>query len=277
MSINSFSIDLNDLADLINFDNIGDELQKSGISINTKNSLANATPIMLNMDDINKESKNPINPSSSTQTLSLHDLPMDKLSTQTLSLQDLQKDKLSIQDDASKKIDDKCTVCYNIMYMKVKLPCNHEFCLSCIKGIVIRVHRSQKVKCPLCNAPLPDALKYKIKNKPHLLSSLKIDENQLNDLDVYWFYSGRDRGWWAYDIQHMIDIEDIYQKYINGESIDSINTLTICGMLFDFDFDNMKQSNQSNGGRRNIKRVEKHDIAKFQKSGSIKGMAGVSN
>lgn len=254
MSISAFTIDLADLADLINFDDIGEELRKSGISIDTKATLPTGPVPTQNIK---------------SQDVSLHEskLPIDEL----------QQPSVKSNNNVPSGNDASCPVCYNNMSMKIKLPCSHEFCLSCIKGIIIRVHRSQSVKCPLCTQTLPDALKYKIKNKPHLLSSLKIDDAQLNDVDVYWFYSSRDRKWWAYEVQFMIDIEDMYQKYIMDENITSINNVLICGMSYSFDFDNMTQNNNQNGGRRSIKRVEKKDIGRFLKSGLIKGMAGVAN
>lgn len=273
--MSAYVIDLSDLADLINFDDLGDELIKSGINITTKNSSHSSTSS--NKDnDINTYDPTSLN------LLSLSDLSNPYQNSKNPILDSSKHSKSPISGsskDSKSPISDEniCPVCYKNMSIKIKLPCGHEFCLGCIKAIVIAVHKSKQVKCPLCRQLLPDTLKYKIKNKPHLLSSLQIDDKQLNEIDVYWFYSGRDKGWWAYDIQYMADIEEIYQRYIRDEDIADINNLTICGMMFSFDFDNMSQINHNNRGLRRIKRVEKKNIDAFLKTGSIKGMAGVAN
>ena len=174
--------------------------------------------------------------------------------------------------------DGKCGNCHEPLYMKVTLPCGHEFCFNCIKGQIIRLKKSQTASCLSCYQPLSKQVKDKIISRPQQLNTIEFDRSELDKLDVYWFYSSRGKGWWSFDIPSTKKIELIYQKYSSGENITSKGTgedvISICGMDRIFDFHSMLQINDYNHNSRQIKRVEKADVDDFMRQSEVKGLAG---
>jgi hypothetical protein len=169
---------------------------------------------------------------------------------------------------------DNCLICSNPLYMKVQLPCSHCFCLNCIKGQVLRLRAGQSATCPLCNHSLSTKFVEKLKKNPRTLTNVKVDKKHISDQEVYWFYSGRSHGWWAFDIPSCNEIEALFKRYQRGEDISSINRLNICGMVRTYDFFQMLQVNEYNGTSRGICRVTKDEINGFMESNLVKGMAG---
>lgn len=45
-----------------------------------------------------------------------------------------------------------CKVCTHFLKLPVALPCEHTFCLECVKGICEKKHKNKNM-CPLCNLP----------------------------------------------------------------------------------------------------------------------------
>lgn len=226
-----------DINDMFDFDNLDGLLKQSGIVIS----------------NTDKTSENKVSESED-------DNPFNKA------------EMLKINKE--KELDD-CVICFNPLYMKLTLPCNHLFCFSCIKGQLVRLSRHQTAKCPLCNRPLSAQLVSQIKKNPKTLQNIVIDNSHKDDRDGYWFYSGRQNGWWAFDITSNESIENLYQKHQKGENISHMNSLSITGMTRIFDFDRMLQVNNYNQSSRKIKRVDKTNIENFRKTQSIKGIAGV--
>ncbi len=238
----SSGIDINNLVD---FDDLGDLLKESGIICE---------------HSTNSKTNNQVDPS-------VPQIIMDD----PFQLPRPIKHGIELQTDL-----DNCLICCNPLYTKITLPCGHIFCYSCIKGSIIKLSRGQHAKCPLCLYQLDRKLTNIIKKQPHLLdgNTLEINHKYLSQLDVFWFYSSRQNGWWAFDIANNIDIENLYQKSLKDEEIEELNHLSIYGMRLLFDFKRMLQINEYNNSRRSIKRVEKNDIEKFLDTGLVKGLAG---
>jgi hypothetical protein len=240
---------IDNLDDLMDFSDLGDLLQQSGIQISTAtdpNAVANAQP-------------------PSTSSTSDPTDPFAQLMTQFQPLSVKPKD-----------LDD-CLICCHPLYIKVTLACGHEFCLGCIKGTLLRLGHTQSGECPCCFQPISDQMKTQIKKNPQQLAPsgfIKVEDSYLKDLDFYWFYSSKQRGqWWAYDIASAQEIETLYQESLLDNQVGQ-NNLSICGMVRVFDFDGFWQVNEYNQGRRKIKRVSKANIQSFLSSGQVKGLAG---
>jgi hypothetical protein len=172
-----------------------------------------------------------------------------------------------------------CRLCSNLLTMKVKLHCGHEFCLGCIKGQLLILKRSQQASCPYCHSPMPNHMKKTIQKNPQNL--VEFERSSLDQLDVYWFYSSRDRQWWSFDIPSTLEIEKHYRDYARNHDLGADKIfwksprLQICGMTRIFDFASMLQVNDYNQSSRCIKRIEKADIERFMSSGMVKGIAGL--
>lgn len=233
-----------DIDDLMDFGNLDDLLKQSGIQIGNSN------------NDTNQKTNNK---DQKENCIDIHDPFSDAILPEVKSEKDL----------------DNCLICCNPLYIKLTLPCAHNFCLNCIKGQIVRLGYKQSAKCPLCNQLISDDLKYKIKNKPHLLKSVEVKTTYFENLDAYWFYSDRSgQYWWSFDIPSSTEIENLYKKHSNDEKISKLNRLSICGMTRIYDFDRMLQINDYNGNTRHIKRIEKNNIQSFIDQGKIKGLCG---
>lgn len=265
---------LDNLDDLMDFSDLGDLLQQSGIQISSAESDSSAVPIanqplvqpVSSIANPNQVSTSSSSSSSSSQPKA-HD-PTDPFS-QLLKQFGTPSIKLNNLDD--------CLICCHPLYIKVKLACGHEFCLGCIKGTLLRLSHGQSGECPCCFQPISDHMKSQIKKNPQQLAPagfIKVEDSYLKDMNVYWFYSSKERGhWWAYDIASAEEIETLYQQSLVNGGIGQ-NTLSICGMVRIFDFDGYWQINEYNQSRRKIKRVMKVNIHNFLSSGHVKGLAG---
>ncbi len=248
---------IDNLDDLMDFSDLGDLLQQSGIQISS----ADPDP------NVDQNPPNPgqnppqVDPASVDPTDPFAQL-MNQFQAPTIKANNL----------------DDCLICCHPLYIKVKLACGHEFCLGCIKGTLLRLGHNQSGECPCCFQPISDQMKTQIKRNPQQLATaglIKVEDSYLKDLDVYWFYSSKQRGqWWAYDIASAQEIETLYQQSLVADDGVGQNTLSICGMVRLFDFDGYWQINEYNQNRRKIKRVPKAHIANFLSSGNVKGLAG---
>lgn len=96
-------------------------------------------------------------------------------------------------------ITDTCCICLEIIVpekLPIELECKHKFCFLCIKGVYER-----DPACPLCRHAISDSI----------IQSAKI--TLLPKRDIYWFYAGRNGGWWMYDPTTTEQIEKEYQRY----------------------------------------------------------------
>lgn len=171
---------------------------------------------------------------------------------------------------------DNCFICCNPLFMKVTLPCRHEFCFGCIKGQIIRLSRNQSATCPLCNQQISSNFTDKIKKNPNTLANIDVSKSHIINQKSYWFYSGRNNGWWSFDIPSTNSLEILYQKHKKGEDISQLNKLSICGMTRIIDLDQMIQKNEYGGSTRRIIRVTESKIQKFMERHKVKGMSGYS-
>lgn len=184
--------------------------------------------------------------------------------------------KVIVPEIKSVKGLDNCVICCNPLYMKVKLPCTHDFCFNCIKGQMIRLSKNQMASCPICNDQISSKFVKKMNKNPNTLANIDISEAYISNQDSYWFYSGRNRGWWSYDIPSTKMLETLYQKHKKGEDISQMNKISICGMTRIIDLDKMLQINEFRGGIRRIRRVTASKIDKFLLLHTVKGMSGYS-
>lgn len=172
--------------------------------------------------------------------------------------------------------NDSCAICLNNkLNLPITLNCGHIFCYLCIK--CVKLNDVQLATCPLCRA--------KLDNK--IIESLKLENNNIvNNQNIIWLYEGRKNGWWEYDEETNIEIENLYQKfkYIDeiSDKSDEIKlnndikyNITIGNMNFEIDFENMYQINKYNYTRQIYRydRINNYDNS-IEKC--IKGIAGLS-
>lgn len=260
-----------DATDFFDFEDFEDKLSNSGLMVTKetpKESTTNAS-IMSDskLEDLLKQTNQQVMSSLSVASSSkpLSSMSLSNIKSLPVILNTESK-------DLALNSDNNCPICFNNICVTINLECKHSFCFNCIKAIALE--KTYHAKCPLCNQRLNKHIIDKILNRPHKLNH-NVNEEALSNLPAYWFYGGRDRSWWAYDVPCMLAIEDLYQRYQKGEDIIDDNNLIICGMPFSFDFDIMEQMNESSKGTRRIKRVEEKDIHQFRKKAMIKGIAGL--
>src|SRR5690606_33478803 len=97
-------------------------------------------------------------------------------------------------------MNDFCLICIDDFKNKIKISCGHEFCYLCIKGVKLLKYDS---KCPICRSDISD------------LDNIKLETKDEIDLDYIWLYSGKHNGWWIFDKESTIRIEEMYQKYLS--------------------------------------------------------------
>jgi len=161
----------------------------------------------------------------------------------------------------------ECSICLESINLPVTTNCNHNFCYLCLKGVS---QTSSQMKCPLCRTPITVDL-----------NNVSVNEDlvtELADIDLergfVWQYSGRNHGWWNYDIKTNREIEDFYMDYVlrDDDSISSAGVpyiVTVGYQEYELDFEEMKQKSVLHPGRmRQIKRVSK-------KTKNTKGTAGI--
>lgn len=157
-------------------------------------------------------------------------------------------------------MDEFCVICLGNFKNKIKIACGHEFCFLCIKGVKLSGYEE---KCPVCRANLPD------------LDHLKLEKKDETNVDYEWLYSGKTNGWWKFDEDSNLKLEEMYQKYLLNNDSDSEddekNLLRIGSLKFDIDFANMLQVNHDTGAKRKIKRIVKEEEIKE----NIKGISGL--
>ncbi|UXI19329.1 splicing factor 3B subunit 3-like [Sarcoptes scabiei] len=153
---------------------------------------------------------------------------------------------------------DPCSICLQPQPINpFKLPCDHIFCFLCAKGAVLTTSR-----CPLCR----HSVSIRIFNNPTLLNSAANVEIATFDENYHWYYEGIE-GWWLYDSNTSIEIE---QNYQNGKN--SCEVL-IAGSIYIIDFHRMIQYRKDLANAK-IRRI-KRDREENQINTHIKGVAGI--
>lgn len=165
----------------------------------------------------------------------------------------------------------ECKICTSTNHMyPINCPGNHQYCLSCIKGMYMLSSPGIKtILCPECRH-VTDR-KY-IKRMCYDTGKIqRIDSdmlfNDINSQTHIWLYEGRNNGWWYYDY----DMQDILETaYLKNET--NIRWI-ICGQNINIDLINMLQTNENNSALRSVKRMSATNI---RDSGMIiKGVAGM--
>lgn len=189
---------------------------------------------------------------------------------------------------------DQCSICLDEPKLSIKLTCNHVFCFLCIKSVKLSHYDA---KCPNCREPISDEILQKIYYDPE---ENRIEEDQL---EYQWLYSTKKNGWWKFDPEHNVELEELYQEYLakkeketekkeqekksdepdepdefdSSDDFDNINIdkpiLNIGYLKFKIDFETMQQINLQNGFPRLVKRVHKSDL---QQEKNIVGIAGLT-
>jgi E3 ubiquitin-protein ligase RNF146 len=182
-------------------------------------------------------------------------------------------------------INNTCSICCDTLKTRITLTCKHTFCYLCIKtfiGTCIE-NNEDHTPCPICREPIPNSL----------FENASIDvENAEECVSEYaWMYQGRNGGWWYFQANHNVQIEEGYAKFndyaeelkkrddgiapgdINDEVIhDEFSSVEIevCAKPYIINFHSMEQHPKNTyGGYRKIKRVDKHDLS------NAKGVAGL--
>jgi E3 ubiquitin-protein ligase RNF146 len=152
----------------------------------------------------------------------------------------------------------KCGICLSELKLSTELDCSHIFCFLCIKGWSMK-----KSTCPLCRTDIDEKL----------LNNIKLNDDKIiNDVienKYKWFYAGRN-GWWAFDEDTSLQLENLHQKYKQDPTIydSSQHKLRIGSVEYQYDFENMLQIS-TDGKTRRINRSENMD------TDIIKGVAGL--
>jgi hypothetical protein len=155
---------------------------------------------------------------------------------------------------------DVCPICRNTKIFPFKLSCGHEFCYMCLKGCVIRGNS----KCPYCRK---DTINVNFEDNsylPNTYSTTKIPP-------ISWLYSGKNHGWWCYDVDNNCMIEKNYQKFRSNPTKHKFN-FWILGCEYTIDFSMMKQI--SSFRSRDIKRIDTTTLT-LADTNNIKGISGL--
>lgn len=154
-------------------------------------------------------------------------------------------------------MDDICPICLEKPNNPTNLGCSHVFCYLCIKQSYITGNK----KCPMCRKDLDNDLYENAKG-----NDIHIDKG------YYWMYSGRNKGWWLYDNDTTIIIENGYEDYKKDNNNDKI-TIDILGLEYIIDFNNMQQINKYKKWRRRY--IKREDIEEDKDTIDIKGISGL--
>ena len=167
----------------------------------------------------------------------------------------------------SKEIAKDCIICQEAMINPIELDCGHEYCYTCIKGTIINIG----TECPLCRKQISSKFKNLIFEAPE-----KLCKNLSHiETDYIWIYSGKDSGWWYFDSKSNDEVEHLYQLYHKQKLTPEINYLSICGLIFTFNFKKMEQINKKNKVVRHIQRLTQTELNDFMKNNQIKGICGI--
>lgn len=137
----------------------------------------------------------------------------------------------------------ECSICLDNLELAVCLPCEHQYCLCCIKTYQLS---NRGATCPQCRATIPR----------HFLESLGQDLSAHFQPDVVytrWAYrsvSNPDE-WWLYDAATNKIIEEAYNPSVWSNSV----TLAIMGDMYTIDFKNGVQISSDGKRVRHVKRV----------------------
>ena len=167
---------------------------------------------------------------------------------------------------------DECCICrvQNYLY-PIKCPGNHQYCLSCMKGMCMSSSPSvqiQPVQCPECrHKPARQHIRDICYDAGQII---KIPKEGLYQ-DIYsrpnvWIYEGRNNGWWYFDY----DMQDILEAA--WERDETSLDWYICGQKVHIDFINKQQVNINNNSVREIRRIS---IKDNNSALLIKGVAGM--
>lgn len=173
----------------------------------------------------------------------------------------------------------QCSICLKKVTLPHTLECKHIFCFICIKFSTL----SNGSRCPMCRNEYDK----------HILDDVIIEDedNDIKELDIKWYYAGRNDGYWQYDNVTTELLEESYQEWTKNNSNSSdLNYFPIYGTSEDsllehglipvavgdinnfyYNFEEMYQYNHRNGAIRNIVRYGKDDNIDI----IIKGIAGV--
>jgi hypothetical protein len=175
----------------------------------------------------------------------------NKLST--LSIGDTaDKDKI----DNIDKIDTVCPICLDPTKTTIHIICNHIFCYLCLKETV----KYGNYKCPICRADIPQDF---AENAFECIDNAK-DEIRKS----VWSYSGRNNGWWFYQEDHNLIIEEAWKLYKESNGPETV-IVSICSVNYTVDLKNMLQISFNNNSVRKIKRMENVTLK------DSKGIAGL--
>ncbi|CAB3380217.1 Hypothetical predicted protein [Cloeon dipterum] len=100
------------------------------------------------------------------------------------------------------KIDkaEECAICLMPSELPVRMPCSHEFCFTCAKGLM----KGQNKSCALCRTPIP----------PNFITNPETFATGAVEAPIgkySWFYKSRS-GWWAYAPRMQTEVEDAFQS-----------------------------------------------------------------
>lgn len=153
---------------------------------------------------------------------------------------------------------DPCPICYETPRHPFKLPCGHEFCFVCAKGLS-ESNLSCTGQCPMCRQSFSgDIFKH-----PRMQPQNQEAEKEVQG--VIWYYEGNN-GWWRFDGRDKEEIENAY-----GSGTEKTQML-ICGNMYMIDFKNMVQYRRDGTGR--VRRI-KRESGSNGSSMYVKGVAGL--
>lgn len=149
-----------------------------------------------------------------------------------------------------------CCVCQEEPVNPVELPCSHKFCFLCVKGVAAR-----SGACALCRKRIPSGYLENpcVVNSDALHSRLQAPGAER----YYWFYEGKNGGWWMYEDRTSNDIEKGFQS--NAKSL----KVQVSGFIYLIDLENMEQVREDHPSRK--RRIKRDKVP----SAGVKGVAGI--
>merc|ERR1712131_429153 len=125
--------------------------------------------------------------------------------------------------------ENNCSICLEKFLHPLTLPCKHQFCYLCIKG----VSTTQGTRCAMCRQSFPSRLII----QPSIIEDYNEDDNEV------WFYEGRN-GWWQYDQRTNEHIEEAFNKG------DQQTNVLIAGHMYVINFAELVQYQQNGFSKR---------------------------
>ena len=159
-------------------------------------------------------------------------------------------------------MNDECPICKSNFKFPIKLGCGHEFCYLCLKAS-LRLNNN----CPYCRQ---DTVPPKINEEAKFP-----DDQKLEIPVIIWIYSGRNNGWWYYDLDTNLELETKYTEYLKDKNKFE-RKVWLLSKPYQINFITMTQiSDDIHSNIRKIKRIDTsvESIDTFNKL--IKGIAGL--